>query len=833
MKAVPHHHDTLFSYLLGGPDLAGKKIVDLFAGGGGVSAGIEAALGRSPDVAINHDEEAIAMHQVNHPLTRHYRTDVFEVDPHEAVGDAPVALLWLSPDCKHHSPAKGGKPLDQRIRSLAWVAHKWAGKKRPDVIVLENVPAFQNWGRLVAQRGKVDAENKKVTQPWPNKPKRQGKGCRRWKRGMAKQRPPRGPVMYSESGQQLKVADKRPRYQGRTFRAFVQGLERLGYVVEYRTLVAADYGVPTIRERFFLIARRDGRRIVWPEPTHAPADDPRVLRGELLPWVPASACIDWDLPIPSVFPATGGRAKALKPKSLRRIALGVRKFVLNNPRPFLVQLAHGGHDSRQIGTEHPAWTITGGEGVGVVQPCIVPMNADNPACSAEEPLRTVTTGNRFDLTPAFVPSYYGEKGMADGRGQTLEQPLATVRTGNCHGVVACHITQYNSGGLAPEHASYGLDRPVRTVTAQGGRQFLTAAALVRMEAYGSNGSGLGDDSTRSAGGATKRGNLAPFGAPQYRQGGSCTSTPRGSTSEKWLPWSASQFSKSGFYGFGTSSGLDCAGWTDYRISSYQSQGWGQAQQQPQQSRTDDKVREHEARLSAGIESSRSCDIAGDGSASLRLTEAGPFVSENRQAPQHLEGSRAPSLHQAFWINQYNGTATGQDAQRPIPTLSTVERFGVMTAHMLRNFGSSDARPADAPLASQTAVVKDGVVVGHLGPALSAHQSAQASKVYGLLREHCPEALTHLSPEDHARQLVTLTLQGEKFVLWDIGMRMLTPRELYRCQGFDDRYVIDFSVKGRPLSKDSQTRMCGNSVPPRMVSALIGAQFSQPMSEAAD
>ena len=661
MKRPPHHHDTLFSYLLGGPDLAGKKIVDLFAGGGGVSAGIEAALGRSPDVAINHDEEAIAMHQVNHPMTRHYRTDVFEVDPHEAVGDAPVALLWLSPDCKHHSPAKGGKPLDQRIRSLAWVAHKWAGKKQPDVIVLENVPAFQNWGRLVAQRGKVDAENKKVTQLWPNKPKRQGKGCRRWKRGMAKQRPPRGPVMYSESGQQLKVADKRPRYQGRTFRAFVQGLERLGYVVEYRTLVAADYGVPTIRERFFLIARRDGRRIVWPEPTHAPADDPRVLRGELLPWVPASACIDWGLPIPSVFPAPGGRAKALKPKSLRRIALGVRKFVLNNPRPFLVQLAHGGHDSRQIGTEHPAWTITGGEGVGVVQPCIVPMNADNPACSAEEPLRTVTTGNRFYLTPAFVTSYYGEKGMADGRGQTLEQPLATVRTGNCHGVVACHITQYNSGGLAPEHASYGLDRPVRTVTAQGGRQFLTAAALV----------------------------------------------------------------------------------------------------------------------------------------------------------------------------QYNGTATGQDAQRPIPTLSTVERFGVMTAHMLRNFGSSDARPADAPLASQTAVVKDGVVVGHLGPALSAHQSAQASKVYGLLREHCPEALTHLSPEDHARQLVTLTLQGEKFVLWDIGMRMLTPRELYRCQGFDDRYVIDFSVKGRPLSKDSQTRMCGNSVPPRMVSALIGAQFSQPMSEAAD
>ena len=661
MKAVPHHHDTLFSYLLGGPDLAGKKIVDLFAGGGGVSAGIEAALGRSPDVAINHDEEAIAMHQVNHPMTRHYRTDVFEVDPHEAVGDAPVALLWLSPDCKHHSPAKGGKPLDQRIRSLAWVAHKWAGKKQPDVIVLENVPAFQHWGRLVAQRGEVDAEGKKVKLPWPNKPQRRGQSCRRWKRGMAKQRPPRGPVMYGEDGQQLKVADKRPRYQGKTFRAFVQGLERLGYVVEYRTLVAADYGVPTIRERFFLIARRDGRPIVWPEPTHAPADDPRVLRGELLPWVPASSCIDWHLPVPSVFPAAEGRAKPLKPKSLRRIALGVRKFVLQNPRPFLVQLAHGGHDSRQIGSENPAWTITGGEGVGIVQPCIVPMNADNPACSADEPLRTVTTGNRFYLTPAFLASYYGEKTARDARGQQPERPLATIRTGNCHTVAVCHITQYNSGGLAPEHASYSLDRPVRTITAQGGRQFLTAAALV----------------------------------------------------------------------------------------------------------------------------------------------------------------------------QYNGTATGQDAQRPIPTLSTVERFGVMTAHMLRNFGSSDARAADEPLASQTAVVKDGVVVGRLGPDLSEHQRTQAAKVYGLLREHCPDALSDLAPEDHAQQLVTLTLHGEKFVLWDIGMRMLTPRELYRCQGFDDRYVIDFSIRGRPLAKDSQTRMCGNSVPPRMVAALIGAQFSQPMSEAAD
>ncbi|KQR37792.1 DNA cytosine methyltransferase [Deinococcus sp. Leaf326] len=163
-RPAPPSRETLFSYLLGSDDIAGKKIVDLFAGGGGVSMGIEQALGRSPDVAINHDEEAIAMHQANHPNTRHYRSDVFEVDPHEAVGDNAVALLWLSPDCRHHSPAKGGAPIDQKIRSLAWVGLKWAGKVRPDVIVLENVPAFVTWGRLIARRGIIGANGKKIKQ---------------------------------------------------------------------------------------------------------------------------------------------------------------------------------------------------------------------------------------------------------------------------------------------------------------------------------------------------------------------------------------------------------------------------------------------------------------------------------------------------------------------------------------------------------------------------------------------------------------------------------------------------------------------------------------------
>ena len=265
-----------------------EKIVDSFAGGGGASTGIELATGRVVDIAINHDPDAILMHKTNHPHTVHYQASVWDVDPLEVTGGSPVGLLWASPDCKHFSKAKGGKPVDKRIRGLAWIVLRWAGTVRPRVIILENVEEFQTWG----------------------------------------------PVRH---GHPIKAKT------GQTFRRFIEQLEGLDYAVEWRELVAADYGAPTTRKRFFLIARCDGRPIVWPEPTHAPAKSPEVLAGKKLPWRSAAEIIDWSLPCPSIFDTREeirekyglSAQRPLRPNTMRRVARGVDKFVIKAADPFI------------------------------------------------------------------------------------------------------------------------------------------------------------------------------------------------------------------------------------------------------------------------------------------------------------------------------------------------------------------------------------------------------------------------------------------------------------------------------------------------------------------
>lgn len=281
--------------------------MDNFAGGGGASTGIEMAIGRSVDIAINHDPAAIAMHRANHPTTEHYQEDVWKVNPVKACAGRPVALAWFSPDCKHHSRAKGGKPVSRHIRGLAWVAVKWAKAVHPRIIMLENVEEFQDWGRL-------DKDNR------PD-----------------------------------------PRYKGETFRRFVSQLERQGYKVEYRTMRACDYGAPTIRKRFFLIARCDGKPIVWPEPTHAAPDSFEALAGMKKPWVPVADVLDFNLPCPSIFATSEEIFKqygihAVRPlseKTMRRIARGIEKFVLKNPSPFIIQVNHGGENFRGQDIEEP------------------------------------------------------------------------------------------------------------------------------------------------------------------------------------------------------------------------------------------------------------------------------------------------------------------------------------------------------------------------------------------------------------------------------------------------------------------------------------------------
>ena len=443
----------------------GELIVDNFAGGGGASTGIEEATGYCVDIAINHDPEAIKMHKANHPYTKHYCEDVWQVDPVKACGGHPVALAWFSPDCKHFSKAKGGKPKDKFIRGLAWVACRWAGLVRPRVIMLENVEEFKTWGPLGRRKHPIKAK------------------------------------------------------QGKTFHKFIQQLTDLGYEVQFRELVAADYGAPTMRKRFFLIARCDGKPIAWARRTHGPADSPEVKAGLLKPYVGAYTQLDFSLPCPSIFDSAeeikekyGIRAvRPLAQKTMDRIARGLKKFVLDNPEPFIIQCNHGG-ERRPIDIREPMPTITGKHGYGIVEPYMVQIGqtgfakdrskdvreplttivsknehcliepklapymgtntTNHPGGSCEDPLHTITTGNQQCLISPTLIQYHSETAQGEVRGQGIDDPLMTVDGSNRYGLVTSFLSKYYDGGY--KGAGDTLENPLPTVTAWDHNSVVTA-----------------------------------------------------------------------------------------------------------------------------------------------------------------------------------------------------------------------------------------------------------------------------------------------------------------------------------------------------------------------
>ena len=396
----------------------GELVVDNFAGGGGASTGIELAIGYSVDIAINHDPEAIRMHKVNHPNTEHYCENVWAVDPVKACNGHPVGLAWFSPDCKHFSKAKGGKPKDKNIRGLAWVACRWAGLVRPRVIMLENVEEFKTWGPL--NRGHHPIKNK----------------------------------------------------QGKTFERFVQQLTDLGYEVDFRELVAADYGAPTMRKRFFMIARCDGEPIVWPEPTHGPADSEKVEEGLLKPYVGAYTQLDFSLPCPSIFDTSeeikekyGIRAvRPLAPKTMDRIARGIKKFVLENPEPFIIQCNHGG-ERRPNDIREPMPTITGKHGYGVVEPYLVQCKYNNEAQDVRKPIGTLTTvGSHLLVEPKLAPiidKAYG--GNYQGAGSKVDEPIDTITTIDHNRLIVPTLIQYHSETAQGEVRGQTIKEPVMTI----------------------------------------------------------------------------------------------------------------------------------------------------------------------------------------------------------------------------------------------------------------------------------------------------------------------------------------------------------------------------------
>ena len=409
----------------------GELIVDNFAGGGGASTGIELATGKSVDIAINHDPEAIRMHKANHPNTKHYCEDVWQVDPIKACKGHPVGLAWFSPDCKHFSKAKGGKPKDKFIRGLAWVACRWAGLVRPRVIMLENVEEFKTWGPLNRGHHPIKAK------------------------------------------------------QGETFGKFVQQLQNLGYEVQFRELVAADYGAPTMRKRFFMIARCDGYPIIWPEPTHAPRDSEEVKAGLLKPYVGAYTQIDFSRPCPSIFDTAqeikekyGIRAvRPLAPKTMERIARGLKKFVLDNPEPFIIQCNHGGK-RKPNDIRVPMPTITGKHGYGIVEPKLTPylsVNRENHFGSdMREPVHTITASNQHMLMTPTLIQYHSETAKGEVRGQTIEDPIMTVDGSNRYGLVTSFLSKFYKSGIGQD-----IREPLHTITTSAGHFGEVRAFLIK------------------------------------------------------------------------------------------------------------------------------------------------------------------------------------------------------------------------------------------------------------------------------------------------------------------------------------------------------------------
>ncbi len=396
--------------------LAHEIVVDLFAGGGGASTGIEQAIGRHVDIAVNHDPEAVSLHQANHPQTRHFVSDVFEVDPRAVTDGRPVGLLWASPDCKHFSKAKGGKPVSKKIRGLAWVVVRWAKEVRPRIICLENVEEFQTWGPLGDD----------------------GRPC--------------------------------PDRKGLTFRRWVGQLRALGYVVEWRELRACDYGAPTIRKRLFLVARRDGEPIVWPQPTHG---------AGLKPYRTAAECIDWSLPCPSIFE----RERPLAEATLRRIAHGIKRYVIDAAEPYIVRIGHTGHGDggKARSAREPLSTVTSKAEHLLATPTLIQTGyGERPGQAPrvpglDKPLGTAVDGQKHALVAAFLAKHYG--GVV---GSALPEAIGTVTSVDHHSLVTSHLAK-----LRGTSNSASTGEPLGTVSAQGFHHAEVRALLLKFYGQGS------------------------------------------------------------------------------------------------------------------------------------------------------------------------------------------------------------------------------------------------------------------------------------------------------------------------------------------------------------
>lgn len=725
-------------------DLGSELIIDNFAGGGGTSTGLEQAFGRPVDIAINHDPEALAMHAANHPDTTHLCESVWDVDPIKVTNNRPVGLVWLSPDCKHFSKAKGGKPVEKRIRGLAWVTLRWAAKCKPRVIMLENVEEFKTWGPLL-----VEAD------------------------GSAKPDPAK---------------------KGKTFDSFIRQLRAHGYTVDYREMRGCDHDTPTIRKRFFLVARRDGIAIKWPEPTHGAPDSIGVRAGKLLPYRTAAECIDFSLPCPSIFE----RDRPLAPATLRRIAKGIMRYVVDAADPFIVGAGGPACAGEPRPTARPFGTLLARNDSYFCAPTIVPVThqGGDRTESIGEPFRTITGAHRGEkaLSTAFLSPYYSDKRSTDARGQFPSAPINTVTTENRHALVEAELAPFvmtNTTG----HPGAGADMPVPTITAAG-NQALVSAVLVD----------------------AAHGEVSPSGVKRWGTGAHDIEAPLGTVTASGNKAVATAFLAKHYTGVVGSDLADPIGTVT--------------------------ACDHHSLVTAFLTEH----------ANASNQRVMPADEPLRTICAQVKGGHFSMV--SAHITKFRTGATGSAMTEPLPTITAGPKekpagaphaLGIVTAHIQRDMGASVGHAADAPLGTVTAGGggKSALVTSNMIKLRGTSTAAGTDEPLGTVSaggQHHAEVRSFLlayygASETHSLSdplnTVTsrdrfglVTIHGQDYQIVDIGLRMLQPRELFRAQGFPDDYIIgDDPAQGLKLTKSAQVRMCGNSVCPPMAKALILANFA--------
>lgn len=777
LDLFPNHHQPASAAVR-------ELIIDSFAGGGGASTGIEMALSRSPDFAINHDAEALALHAANHPETIHLSENIWKVDPLDVVEGRPVGLAWFSPDCKHFSKAKGGKPVKKNIRDLAWVIVNWAKRARPRVIFVENVEEFQGWGPL-------DENN----QPCKDR-------------------------------------------KGETFRKWVKALKAEGYKIEWRELRACDYGAPTIRKRLFIIARRDGLPIVWPEPTHGKPDDPDVIAGKKKPWRTAAEIIDWSLPCPSIFmtkeeakvyhKATGDRVnRPLAEATMARIAKGVKRYVLDNPKPFIVTVNHQGEGFRGQGLDDPFMTVTSArDGHGLIAP-VLRQSEDDPAhfdivggshvpvksvvngdwhCAAcgegnastfwptcewciheheltatagivrtdmtsafkrngvhgpDEPLRTQATATSFAVVNAGIARVaHGDvdrNGKKRGQGQhSPSEPLPTVTASPEFSVIGAQLC--GVGGRMGQSRPRSADEPMQTATAKADTVLITPHVMTMRNAEKPHNGADEPAHTITAGGAGL--SLVAAHMTKFNTGAT------GSAMDEPVHTVTAAHSD---YHPGAAVPLGLVAATMVQT------GYGEREgQEP-----------------------RALDLE---------KPLGTVVAEGQK---HAAVAAFLAQH-----NNHTGTDphAGREPEKPLSTITgSGSHQAVVSAGMI-NMKGSDQRSVDVE-EPVSAICAQGNHVAEVRTFLFKYYGNEDGG------HSVEEPLGTVTTKD---RFGIVTIEGVDYVIADIGMRMLNPRELYRAQGFPPTYQIEIEFNGKPLPKSSQTRMCGNSVCPPMAAALVAA-----------